>query len=328
MNLPVSQFSLSSAHKNAPHLSNLAFLKDVLHGLNQVQKVIPCKWFYDEVGSTLFEEITQTPEYYPTRVETRLLKNVVAEITEIVPELTTVIEPGSGASIKTRLLLSSQAHLKTYVPIDISAEFLNDIARQLKQDYPHLSITPFVADFTLPLSQFTLKSHNRTMVFFPGSTIGNFSPEEASGLLKNFHHLLETDGWLLIGLDSTQNEAQLLAAYDDAAGVTTQFNKNLLERANSELNANFSLDAFAHEARFNKREGRVEMHLRSLQVQTVVIGDASFDFKVGETIFTESCYKYTHERFLKITEACGWQHVKHWQDDQISAFTLFLFKAK
>jgi len=140
--------------------------------------------------------------------------------------------------------------------------------------------------------------------------------------------LLETNGWLLIGLDSTQNEAQLLAAYDDAAGVTTQFNKNLLERANSELNANFSLDAFAHEARFNKLEGRVEMHLQSLQVQKVVIGDASFDFKVGETIFTESCYKYNHERFLKITEACGWQHVKHWQDDQISAFTLFLFKEK
>lgn len=314
--------------ENISFTNSQLFLNDVLHGLSQAQKVIPCKWFYDETGSKLFEAITQTPEYYPTRVETRLLKNVVDEVAKMIPNLNTVIEPGSGASVKTRLLLSAQPHLKTYVPMDISAEFLNEIAQQLKQDFKHLNINPLVGDFTQSLGRSMRPANATAMVFFPGSTIGNFSPEEALTLLKDFHHFAGHYGWLLIGVDSTQDEAQLLTAYDDAAGITAEFNKNLLVRANSELSANFNLDEFSHEAKFNKAEGRVEMHLQSLCVQKVVVANQSFDFKLGETIFTESCYKYTHARFLQIAEACGWQQVKRWQDDQESAFTLFLFKAQ
>lgn len=324
----MKQSLLVNMLENSTILANQSFLNDTLHGLSQPQKSIPCKWFYDEIGSKLFEAITQTPEYYPTRVETRLLKNVVDEVAQIIPNLNSVIEPGSGASVKTRLLLSSQPHLKTYVPIDISAEFLNEIASQLKQDFPHLNITPLVGDFTHSLAQLTLSNSTAAMVFFPGSTIGNFSPTEATDLLKSFHHLAGHDGWLLIGVDSTQDEVQLLDAYDDAAGITAKFNKNLLSRANSGLNANFKLDQFAHEARFNKIDGRVEMHLQSLCAQTIEITGESFDFKLGETIFTESCYKYTHPRFLQIAEACHWQQVKSWQDELESAFTLFLFKAK
>ena len=324
----MNQIATSNIPTNSWLSVNQSFLNDVLHGLSQPQKVIPCKWFYDETGSVLFEAITQTPEYYPARVETRLLRHVVHEVAEIIPSLSTVIEPGSGASVKTRLLLSSQPLLKTYVPIDISAEFLNGIADQLKQDFQQLDIMPLVGDFTQPISQLLLPIDTDAMVFFPGSTIGNFSPREAADLLNSFRHLAGDDGWLLIGVDSTQEESQLLAAYDDATGITKKFNLNLLHRANKELDAYFNLAAFAHEVRFNKLEGRVEMHLRSLRQQTVVIAGKSFDFALGETIFTESCYKYTHTRFLHIADACHWQQVACWQDDKESAFSLFLFKAK
>lgn len=304
-----------------------AFNKDVVHGLSQQQKSIPCKWFYDETGSVLFEAITKTAEYYPARVETRLLKQVVKGIAEIIPDLSLVVEPGSGASVKTRLLLSSQPQLKTYVPIDISAQFLNDIALQLQQDYLNIEIIPLVGDFTSMHAPIDFNNHNARMVFFPGSTIGNFSPEEARLLLKSFHYLAGNQGWLLIGVDSTQNESQLLAAYNDSAGVTAEFNKNLLVRANRELEANFVEEQFLHEARFNKAEGRVEMHLVSSCAQTVTIDGQNFDFAAGESIFTENCYKYTRQRFLSIAHECDW-HMEHvWQDQIESEFELFLLKS-
>ncbi len=306
---------------------NHEFNQDVLHGLSQQQKSIPCKWFYDAIGSKLFEAITKTEEYYLTRVETCLLEQVVKEIATITPDLSLVIEPGSGASVKTRILLSSQANLTTYVPMDISAEFLNHIARQLQQDYPNIKTTPLEGDFTKIHTPLSLNHDAERMVFFPGSTIGNFSPEDARALLRSFHHLAGKDGWLLIGVDSTQNEKQLLAAYNDKAGVTAEFNKNLLVRANRELRANFEVEQFSHEARFSKVEGKVEMHLVSSCEQTVKVASQDFNFAEGESIFTENCYKYTRRRFLAIADECSWQMEHAWQDQEESEFELFLLKS-
>lgn len=321
---------LEATQKNYPPLQpmvNLAFYADVVNGLSQQQKSIPCKWFYDEVGSQLFEAITKTAEYYPTRVETRLLKSLVNDLDSIIPQLSLVIEPGSGASVKTRILLSALKHLKTYIPMDISADFLNDIARQLHHDYPHIQTMPLVGDFTHIQTPPALNSHAVRMVFFPGSTIGNFSPTEALTLLNSFHHLAGPNGWLLIGVDSTQNESQLLAAYNDQAGVTAQFNKNLLVRANMELDADFVVSKFSHEARFNKAEGKVEMHLVSNCAQSVNIADQIFNFAANESIFTEDCYKYSQARFLSIANQCNWQMRHVWQDTQESEFKLFLLQS-
>ncbi len=306
---------------------NADFYQDVVHGLNQPQKSIPCKWFYDEAGSVLFEAITKTAEYYPTRVETRLLRQVVQDLATVIPDLSIVIEPGSGASVKTRILLSSQTKLKTYVPMDISAEFLQEIAQQLQLDYPNIKTIPIVGDFTNTHAPIELNNDAARLVFFPGSTIGNFSPEDASTLLKSFHHLAGKAGCLLIGVDSTQNEQQLSAAYNDKAGVTAEFNKNLLVRANRELQADFVVEQFMHEARFNKTEGKVEMHLVSRSEQTVTIANQTFSFKCGESIFTENCYKYTRQRFLKITNECHWHLERVWQDQEESEFELFLLKS-
>lgn len=308
-------------------LSDQSFLDDVLNGLCKAQKTIPCKWFYDDIGSALFEQITKTPEYYPTRVEASLLKNLVSELSQLIPDLTTIIEPGSGASVKTRILLDALSGLKTYIPMDISAQFLNEIAVQLAKDYLKLNIKPMIGDFTERFEATSAHENGAQMLFFPGSTIGNFSPDEAQQLLMRFHDLTANEAWLLIGVDNTQNAAQLKAAYNDKAGLTAAFNLNVLARANSALGADFNCDDFAHDAVFNPTAGRVEMHLKSLKAQSVLIQDSLFTFKKGETIFTESCYKYTHAQFLAMANAAQWQLVKHWQDDTISAFTIFLLKA-
>lgn len=313
-----------------PHAS---FLQDVLNGLSQTQKTIPCKWFYDEAGSALFEEITKTQEYYPTRVEADLLKALVSELPHYIPNLAAIIEPGSGASVKTRILLDALTTLKRYVPMDISEQFLNAIAKQLANDYPSLEIQPVVGDFSHAFDTPNMTSQGSELIFFPGSTIGNFSPDEAQQLLQRFHGLSSQhdlpgqDTWLLIGVDSTQDESQLLAAYNDRAGITAAFNQNLLRRANKSLGADFVVDNFEHEARFNRTEGRVEMHLRSVKPQSVLIDQTPFTFRKDETIFTESCYKYTHATFLAMAAQAGWQRVSHWQDHTISAFTLFLLKS-
>lgn len=302
------------------------FFDDVIEGLSRPTKSIPCKWFYDEKGSILFEKITQTPEYYPTRVESKLLADVAQDLPNIMPNLKVIVEPGSGSSIKTRILLSSQKALTTYIPMEISAQFLSDIANQLHADYPNIQTIPMVGDFTninTPVSQ-TVDANR--LVFFPGSTIGNFPPDEAEQLLNSFHLLAGDDGHLLIGVDGTQNERQLLAAYNDANGITEAFNKNLLIRANDELAANFVIENFAHVAQFNQQASRIEMHLKSLTQQSVTIKHHVFNFKENETIFTENCYKYTQDRFMTLANQCGWELVSAWKDQQLSHFQLFLLK--
>lgn len=302
------------------------FLADALHGLSQSPKTLPCKWFYDEAGSVIFEEITETPEYYPTRVETKLLLDVVEALQTTLPNLSILIEPGSGSSIKTRMLLGSQPNINTYVPMDISADFLAFIAAQLDADYPHIKTLPLVGDFTNITTPAIDHLTGQRLVFFPGSTIGNFSPSAAKTLLNSFHHLAGEKGWLLIGVDGTQDEAQLLSAYNDASGTTAAFNKNLLVRANKELGANFDLNQFKHLVRFNKTANKIEMHLESQCTQTVQIAGKSFHFKKGETIFTESCYKYAYDLFESLANACHWQIEKHWVDEHLSDFQIFLLK--
>ena len=309
------------------HLTETAndeFLAEVLHGLSQSSKALSCKWLYDETGSRLFEAITKTAEYYPTRVETRLLADVVTHLRDYIPHLDVVIEPGSGSSIKTRLLLESQPNLKQYIPIDISEDFLIETAQQLRADFTRLQINPLVADFTKPMTKLKLDSITQRMVFFPGSTIGNFSPNDAKNLLKSFHTLVGSNAWLLIGVDMTQDKSKLLSAYNDAAGITASFNLNLLSRANRELSADFDISQFAHQAIFNQAEGRIEMHLVSKKAQNVSINGNLFNFKADEFIHTENCYKYTLEAFTNLADDCGWQIEHIWRDEEESDYGMLL----
>ncbi|HEY8118840.1 MAG TPA: L-histidine N(alpha)-methyltransferase [Methylophilaceae bacterium] len=308
--------------------TSATFADEVEHGLTQKPKSLPCKWFYDDAGSRLFEKITKTAEYYPTRVETRLLLDLVDELANFIPHLDVVVEPGSGSSIKTRILLESQPKLKQYIPIDISEEFLLETAQQLKYDFPELEIAPIVADFTTALTPLALDQNLERMVFFPGSTIGNFSPDEASQLLNSLHTLVGSNSWLLIGVDMTQDEEKLLAAYNDVGGITAKFNRNILVRANKELGTDFNIRHFTHQAIFNQNERRVEMHLVSTRAQTVHLEGKAFEFEAYETIHTENCYKYSLQDFTDFANECGWQLEHVWTDQQESNFGVFLLKAR
>jgi len=252
---------------------------------------------------------------------------VVKEVAQLIPNLATVIEPGSGASIKTRLLLQSQPLLTKYIPIDISEEFLLETAVTLKQDFPKLVIEPLVADFTASIPPLALEKKLQHLVFFPGSTIGNFDPNEAKQLLRNIHHMAGENAWLLIGIDMTQDKEKLLAAYNDADGITAQFNKNMLVRANRELASDFNLAEFTHRAIFNQSEHRVEMHLVSQQEQNVQIQGYDFHFEAGESIHTENCYKYSRRSFETMAHECGWAILQCWEDKTESNFGVFLLKA-
>lgn len=304
------------------------FLSDVLHGLSKQQKTLPCKWFYDEVGSALFEEITDLPEYYLTRVETGLLESLKTELATELPALSLIVEPGSGSSNKTRILLSSQPNLSEYVPMDISAEFLVEAAAQLQQQFRHLQISPVVGDFTHVLEPIAVHNHADCLIFFPGSTIGNFDPVEAQRLLSNIRNIVDKPCWLLIGVDMTQDQLQLLAAYNDSLGITAKFNQNLLVRINRELGASFDINQFQHRAVFNPNEHRIEMHLVSQTTQVVEIAGNSISFKAGEFIHTENCYKYPRTKFEALLVASGWHSQRVWQDQTTSGFGMFLLKSE
>lgn len=326
------QHEILKSNRAAPRHADVVtydnFQRDVLYGLSQPQKSLPCKWFYDEAGAILFEDITQTPEYYLTRTETRLLQDLSPELARIIPDLDTVIEPGSGSSIKTRILLQALPQLENYIAIDISEEMLLEAARQLRQDFPALEITPFVHDFSNPVApMLKLDDSRQRLIFFPGSTIGNFTLKEAQRLLRSFDALVHRKGWLLLGLDTTQDKRRLLAAYNDEAGITAQFNKNILVRANRELHANFNLDKFEHRAIFNSAESRIEMHLVSQQSQTVEVGGHLFVFEPNETIHTENCYKHSLPSIEQLAAQSGWRLQQVWQDDAGTGFCEMLFKS-
>lgn len=302
------------------------FINDVLQGLARPNKTLPCKWFYDAVGSELFEQITQTPEYYLTRVETNLLLKLTAELAAHAPNLSTIIEPGSGSSNKTRILLQSQRRLREYIPIDISADFLYASAVSLRKEFPNLKISPQVLDFSSLSQSLRIDSNGERLVFFPGSTIGNFNAHEAKALLKNIRIMAGKACWLLIGVDMTQNATHLLNAYNDEAGITAQFNKNLLSRINRELGANFNLDKFTHRAIFNIEQHRIEMHLVSTEIQTVKVAGQSFSFAANEFIHTENSYKYPKDKFESLLQDAGWLINQVWEDTEESGFGVFLLK--
>ena len=293
------------------------FLDDVLKGLSSVSRSIPSKYFYDDIGSTIFDAICELDEYYPTRAEIEIMNRYGHEITcRLGPDIR-LVEYGSGSSTKTRILLNHLIDPCLYVPVDISIQHLARTSDALAMDYPMLSVAPVAADFTrpfvVPMSEFEPR---RTCVYFPGSTIGNFAQAEAIQLLADIAHRCECGDGLLIGFDLRKDRDVLESAYNDRAGVTAAFNKNLLHRMNSELGANFNTHQFSHHAFFNDAAGRIEMHLVTQREQSVLIADHSFRFDRSETICTEYSHKYSISEFELMTAQVGWQCKETWCDER------------
>jgi len=292
---------------------------DILSGLLGDKKYIHPKYFYDEKGSQIFDSITVLPEYYLTRTEKKILKDNVTDIARYIEEGCLILEPGSGNSTKIRILLDA-VRPSTYVPMEISRSHLELSANNLAADYPWLDVHAACVDFTktseLPIT--IDKNHNagnkRKIAFFPGSTIGNFEPDDAISLLGNFAKLVGHGGGLLIGVDLKKNTSTLEAAYSDKKGVTAEFNYNLLRRINRELNANFKLNNFSHHAFYNDEHHRMESHLVSQCEQTVNINSHSIKFKSGESIHTENSYKYSINEFTRMTQQAGFEKIKVWTD--------------
>ena len=283
-------------------------LEELLLGLRQPQKMLPSKYFYDEIGSSLFEDICALREYYPTRTEIGILRDNINAITGRLGRRCLLIEYGSGASVKIRLLLDHLRNIAAYVPIDISADHLLNATEELRKEYPRVKIFPVPADYTQDFDLPEIDApFNRRVVFFPGSTIGNFMPDQARGFLRHIAEVVGTDGGLLIGVDRKKSLSVLEAAYNDSKGVTADFNLNMLVRLNNEYNADFDLDAFRHEAVYNGVYGRIEMHLISKREQLVQIGSEQISFHSGESILTEYSYKYHPEEFAAIAKP--WFHV-------------------
>ncbi|MGI1806501.1 L-histidine N(alpha)-methyltransferase [Exiguobacterium sp. TDN 0502] len=286
---------------------------EVIDGLMQEQKVLPAKYFYDHIGSQLFEQITQQPEYYPTRTELAILENHRAEIARSIGDVHTLIEYGSGSSRKIQMLLETFTHLDTYMPIDISKDFLMESARQLSERYPALHIKAVCGDYSQSIS-LPVEEAQKRVIFFPGSTIGNFEPEEAMRFLRHSSRILETGDGFLIGVDLKKSTDVLERAYNDAAGVTAAFNLNMLTHLNQMLDGTFDITRFEHDAFYNEEKGRIEMHLRSQLDQLVQVGDVTVPFKQGETIHTENSYKYSKEEFETLARQSGFHPVNCWMD--------------
>ncbi|QQP88825.1 L-histidine N(alpha)-methyltransferase [Skermanella sp. TT6] len=304
------------------------FLKDVLDGLGQAVKALPAKHFYDQRGSRLFDRICELEEYYPTRTETAILARYAGDIAGKAGRGVTLLELGSGSSVKVRLLLDVLDEPAAYIPVDISGAHLEASAARLAADYPEISVKPIHADYTRPFPLAVKGGAERTLAFFPGSTIGNFSPEEARAFLARLGRQLGGGGRLLIGVDLKKDIGRLEAAYNDAAGVTAAFNLNLLERINRELDGTFDLAAFAHRAFYDRDLGRIEMHLESLKPQTVLVAGAPFRFQAGETIHTEVSHKYTVEEFRDLAADAGWRADETWTDgDHLFSVHLLTFRA-
>ncbi|MGD9501056.1 MAG: L-histidine N(alpha)-methyltransferase [Methyloceanibacter sp.] len=290
------------------------FAAAVLAGLARKPRSIPCRFFYDARGSELFEEITKLDEYYPTRIETALLEAYGSEIAARAGSGRALIEFGSGSSRKTSLLLSALQDVPAYIPIDIAAESLQEAAEWLGGRHPSLTILPLIADFTKPCALPRAARGRALLGFFSGSTIGNLTHDEARTFLANAARLLGKGSAFLVGVDLKKPASILLPAYNDARGVTAAFNLNLLVRINRELGGTFDLDRFAHEAVWNAKAGRIEMHLTSLADQTAHVQGRGFAFAKGETIHTENSHKYTVDEFQALARAGGWRPVKAWTD--------------
>lgn len=294
-----------------------SFLDDVVKGLSAARKTLPPKYFYDERGAQLFDAICELPEYYPTRTELAMLERSAPDIAQRIGAGSAIVEYGSGSGRKTRLVVRAlQPHV--YVAVDISGEQLREAGTALAREFPGVRVIALCADYTheLPLDEIAMDDVSRRVVFFPGSTIGNFDPADALAFLRNARQVAGRGGAMLVGVDLKKDPARLHAAYNDAQGVTAAFDLNVLVRINRELHADFDLDRFEHRAHYDEREGRIEMHLVSRGAQRVHVDGRAFDFRDGETIHTENSYKYSVEDFQTLAARAGFEAVHCWVDPQ------------
>jgi dimethylhistidine N-methyltransferase len=303
-----------AALRNVAEMPGPALAHEIIAGLTAKPKRIPPKYFYDEIGAKLFEAITETPEYYPTRCEIAILRDRADEIARFIPAGAAVVEFGSGSSRKARLLMAAAPAIAAYVPVDLSSQMLIREAQELRRDRPGLTVLPLDADFTLPFSLPSEVTQLPRAGFFPGSTIGNFEPHEACAFLRHAGRMLGSGAALIIGVDLVKDAGILNAAYNDAAGITARFNLNLLARINRELNANFDLASFSHHAFYNSERNRIEMHLASNKRQKVKVAGRVIEFRSGETIHTENSYKYTLHSFSALARGSGWSPLAAWTD--------------
>lgn len=307
--------------KDVAELSNVngdydpVFTKSILLGLKSPQKTIESKWLYDDNGSKLFDEITKLEDYYPTRVETEILRRRSGELAQYLSNDTVMIELGSGSSTKTRLVLDALPMLNHYAPLDISKDYLEAAASSLSADYPAIEVTPVVADFTDDIILTSALNNMSKFIFFPGSTIGNFEVKEAQKMLARISKMKNVEAFV-VGFDLVKDTSTLIKAYDDSKGVTAIFNMNLLTRINRELHADFNLEMFRHEARWNDKLSRIEMHLVSKCKQDVYLLEECISFKAGETVHTENSHKYTTEHFTTIANEAGWFVQDIWNDEK------------
>lgn len=304
------------------------FLADAVACLSSKPKRLSPKYFYDHAGSVLFDAICELPEYYVTRTELSILEQHAGEMAARLPARVRVVEPGAGSGHKTRLLLRALGpeRCSSYVPVDIAGEFLDETTQSMRQDIPWLDVEPVAADFVSRVPLPAAPAGVANVVFFPGSTIGNFDPEDAVRLVTRFHRLAGSEGALLLGVDLKKNPATLHAAYNDASGVTAAFNKNVLTRMNRELGANFDLDAFDHHALYDPTRGRVEMHLVSRRRQAVTLAGKRFVFEDGESLRTECSYKYDLPSAARLAQRAGFVLADAWLDAD-RYFALLLFRS-
>ena len=311
------------------HSTTSEFASDVLQGLDKRPASIPAKYFYDAKGSQLFDAITKLPEYYQTRTEIAILQDNADEIAHHVGTGNLLIEPGGGSCAKVHILLEGLRPM-AYVPMDISSQHLRLATEELATAFPWLEIHATCTDFTqsMALPPAALENTEGTKVaFFPGSSIGNFDPGGAVEFLTSIAQLVKSGGYLLIGVDLKKDKSILHAAYNDAVGITAQFNLNLLQRINHELDADFDLSGWQHKAIYNEQAGRIEMHLVSLREQQISIGQSRFEFANGETIHSENSYKYTTQEFIKLAQYAGFQSVALWVDAD-NLFSVHLFRVQ
>lgn len=322
------QDNLQESHQENSQKDEQELFDDVIDGLTATPKTLPCKYFYDEYGSQLFEKICELDEYYITRTELSMLKQYAPEMAELIGEDAVVIEPGSGAGEKIQILLDNLQNPQAYIPIEISKEILQRSANIIEEKYSGLQVFPVESDFTQSLENFSKAIKGQQIsdnhcLFFPGSTLGNFSPLQAIDLLKTFSAIVGKQGSLLLGVDRLKSIEVIEAAYNDKQGVTAEFNKNILQRINRELGADFDLENFEHISIFNAQESRIEMHLTSCEDQTVTIANRSVGFTQGETIHTENSYKYSDAVFKQLVEESGLSIKKQWLDEN-ELFSIYL----
>ena len=306
------------------------FLGDVLAGLAESPRAIPCKYFYDRRGSQLFDRITEQPEYYPTRAETALLEAHAPAIARALGPGVDLVELGSGSSVKTRILLDALEAPARYAPIDISAEHLHDTARRLGKAYPGLTIEPIVADYSAHIRGLRRVRASRRVVFFPGSSVGNFEPPEAVRFLERAGALAGPGGVVLVGVDVPKDAATLESAYDDAAGVTAAFNRNLLVRMQRELGAELDVSAFRHAAVWEPEPSRIEMRLVADRATRLSVDGRAFSFEPGDHIVTEHCYKHGVPAFASLAAEAGLEAGAVWLDpeERVSMHWLDVMEAR